>query len=181
MQILTLGKTITARDFLFVVLASLALGLFGRISIPLWFTPVPIATQNTAVLLVAALLGSRRGVAAVFAFLAQGAMGLPVFSNGAAGFAHFFGPTGSYLIGYLVAAFVVGLIAEKRKTIGGFTLALAAGNATIYLFGVCGLSFFVGFNKAFQLGVVPFLIGDFVKSLIVVKILHWKSNWSVRA
>lgn len=176
MQTLIFERTL-ARDFTLVLLASFIICLTGHISVPLWFTPVPIATQNSAVLLVAALLGASRGGAATLAFLAQGAFGLPVFSNGAAGFHHFFGPTGGYLIGYLIAAFVVGAIAEKRKTIASAIGALAIGNLIIYLFGASYLATFVGINKAFSLGVAPFLIGDLIKILISLKILDW-AGWS---
>lgn len=176
MQSLTLQRS-TTRDFALVLLASFIICLSGTISIPLWFTPVPLATQNSMVLLMAALLGSRRGGAATFAFLAQGALGLPVFSNGAAGFAKFFGPTGGYLIGYLIAAFVVGYIAEKRKSIASAVGALAVGNLIIYVCGASYLSTFVGVSKAFALGVAPFLVGDLIKTLASLKILQW-AGWS---
>ncbi len=170
MQALTLGRT-AAKDFTLVLLASFIICLSGYISIPLWFTPVPVATQNSVVLLMAALLGARRGTAATLAFLAQGAMGLPVFSNGGFGLAHFLTPTGGYLIGYLISSFVVGYIAERRATMASAVGALAAGNGIIYLFGASYLATFVGINKAFMLGIAPFLIGDLVKSLLIVRIL----------
>lgn len=176
MRTLTLERT-TARDFILVILGSFLICLSGYISIPLWFTPVPIATQNSTVLLMGALLGSRRGAAATFAFLAQGALGLPVFSNGASGFLHFFGPTGGYLIGYLIAAFVVGYIAERRKTLASAVGAMVAGNGIIYLCGASYLATFVGINKAFLLGVAPFMIGDLVKSFAIIRILEW-AGWS---
>lgn len=176
MRTLALERTI-ARDFILVILASFVICLSGYISIPLWFTPVPIATQNSTVLLMGALLGARRGAAATFACLAQGALGLPVFSNGASGFHHFFGPTGGYLIGYLIAAFVVGYIAERRRTIASAVGAMAAGNLIVYLCGASYLATFIGISKAFMLGIAPFIIGDLVKSLAIVKILQW-AGWS---
>lgn len=176
MQSITLERS-TTRDFAIVLLASFIICLSGHISIPLWFTPVPLATQNSMVLLMAALLGARRGGAAAFVFLAQGALGLPVFSTGAAGFAKFFGPTGGYLIGYLIAAFVVGYIAEKRKSIASAVGALTVGNLIVYICGASYLSTFVGASKAFALGVAPFLIGDLIKTLASLKILQW-AGWS---
>lgn len=175
MQTLTLQR-ITARDFILVLLASFVICLSGYISIPLWFTPVPMATQNSTVLLMGALLGARRGAAATFAFLAQGACGLPVFSNGAAGFAHLMGPTGGYLIGYLIAAFVVGAIAERRSTMASAVGALVTGNIIVYLCGAGYLATFVGIDKAFALGVAPFVIGDMVKTIVSLKVLHW-AGW----
>jgi biotin transport system substrate-specific component len=170
MQTLTLTKA-PARDFILVLLASFLICLSGKISFPLWFTPVPIATQNSIVLLIAALLGSKRGSAAVFLFLFQGALGLPVFSNGGFGFAHFFSPTGGYLIGYLVAAFVVGVIVEKRGTLKSASYALILGNGLIYLCGASYLATFVGLKKAFSLGVAPFIIGDVLKTVVILKLL----------
>ncbi len=168
MQTFALEKTI-ARDFAVVLLASLIICLSGQIAIPLWFTPIPIATQNSVVLLVAAFLGARRGAAATFAFLAQGALGLPVFSNGLAGFQNFLSPRGGYLIGYLIASYIVGYIIEKRKSP---ITAFAAGNLTIYLCGASYLASFVGVGKAFLLGIAPFLFGDLCKTLISLKIFH---------
>jgi biotin transport system substrate-specific component len=160
-----------SRDFGIVLFASLIICLSGKISIPLWFTPVPMALQNSMVLLIAAFLGAKRGTVATFAFLAQGAMGLPVFSTGA-GFAILLGPTGGYLLGYLAASFVTGYLAERGKL---FT-ALCAGNGVIYLFGALYLGKFVGMEKAFALGVVPFLFGDLLKLLISFRLLRWKSS-----
>jgi biotin transport system substrate-specific component len=121
-------------------------------------------------------LGARRGAAATFAFLVQGSLGLPVFSNGGSGVLHILGPTGGYLIGYLVAAYVVGAIAERRNTMASAVFALVAGNLIIYLFGASYLSAFVGIDRAFALGIVPFLIGDMLKTAVCVKILHW-AGW----
>src|ERR1700674_1128563 len=83
-----------------VILSSILIGLFAKVSIPLPFTPVPLATQSGVVLILAVLLGSKRAFAAVLLFLMQGAAGLPVFIKGA-GIAYLIGPTGGYLIGYL--------------------------------------------------------------------------------
>lgn len=164
-----------ARDAAIVILASLVIGLFAKISIPLPFTPVPIGTQNSVILLMAAFLGARRAAAATFAFLVQGAAGFPVFAGGVGGMGKFFGPTGGYLIGYLAAAFVVGLLIEKykEKTVSKTFFALAAGHAFIYLFGAAYLSAFVGFQKALLLGVAPFLVGDLLKIVASLKILNW--------
>jgi biotin transport system substrate-specific component len=157
-----------------VILASFAICLAGKFAIPLWFTPIPLVTQNTLVLLLAALLGSKRGAAAVFAFLAQGAMGLPVFANGASGFLTLLGPKAGYLFGYLIAAYIVGSLVERNKN--HTALALLLGNLTIYTFGAAYLSTFIGIDKAFYLGVAPFILGDLVKSVIAYKIIGWVKN-----
>ncbi|MFN3337582.1 MAG: biotin transporter BioY, partial [Thermomicrobium sp.] len=89
-----------------VVAGSLATALAARVSIPLPFTPVPITGQTFAVLLVGAVLGSRRGAASMALYVVQGLAGLPVFAGGKAGLAVLLGPTGGYLVGFIAAAFV---------------------------------------------------------------------------
>jgi biotin transport system substrate-specific component len=121
------------------------------------------------------LLGSRRAAAAVLVFLAQGAMGLPVFAHGSAGLAALVGPTGGYLFGYLVGAFAVGVIMERglAKTSSKAFLALLAGNGIVYLLGASYLASFIGAQKAMLLGVAPFVIVDLIKLTACVKILQW--------
>lgn len=166
------------REGAMIILASFLIGVLGQLAIPLPFTPVPIATQNMVILLLAALLGPRRACSAVMLFLLQGAGGLPVFANGAAGIAKLVGPTGGYLFGYLAAAFVTGTLFEKiknRTLLNGF-LSLAAGAVTIYLCGASYLATFVGVQKALLLGVAPFLLGDLLKIVIAMKLLRW-AGW----
>ncbi len=169
-------------DITIVILSSILISLFGKIAIPLPFSPIPIATQPTLILLMALFLGRTRAVAAVFAFLAQGAMGLPVFAKGLGGIAILMGPTGGYLIGYLAAAFTIGYIMERcrERTILNAFLAMAAGNTVIYLFGAAYLSTFVGFQKALLLGVAPFIVGDLVKMAAGIKILQW-TGWTSKS
>ncbi len=164
-----------ARNAVVVLLSSLLIGLLGQIAIPLPFTPVPIVTQLQAILLLSVLIGSRRAASAVLLFLVQGAMGLPVFANGAAGIAKLVGPTGGYLIGYLFAAFLVGWIMEKwrEKSLAKAGLAMISGNLLVYVLGAGYLATFIGFQKAILLGVAPFLIGDAFKIGLCLKILQW--------
>jgi len=146
------------REAAIVVAWSLALGLLGKLMIPLPFSPVPLALRSQIVLLMAALLGPRRAAAAVIGFLAQGLVGLPVFTHGAAGWGALIGPNGGYLVGYVAAAVVTGWLAKRS-----LPAALVAGTAVIYLFGAGYLATFVGIEKALWLGIVPFLILDAVK------------------
>src|SRR5579864_5129971 len=102
-----------ARQVALVVGASLFVALCARITIPLMpLTPVPLTMQNFGVLLVGLTLGSRRGFAALALYLAEGAVGLPVFA-GLGGIAHLLGPTGGYLLAYPVVAGLAGFIAER--------------------------------------------------------------------
>jgi len=162
-----------ARDALLVIGGGILISLFARIAIPLPFTPVPIAMQMNVCIFLGMLLGARRGAAAVLVFLAQGAFGLPVFANGKAGLAVLLGPTGGYLIGYVVAAFLAGYIWErcKAKSERQAFLAMAIGNLAVYVLGVAHLSQITGFSKALLLGVAPFVIGDLFKLFLGVRLL----------
>lgn len=148
-----------------VVGGSLLLALCAQIRIPLPFTPVPITGQTFAVLLLPVMLGGWRGPAAVALYLAQGLLGLPFFAGGSAGVAVLAGPTGGYLIGFLLAAVVIALLAGGSRA--RVALALLAGNLVIYLCGVPWLARFVdgGMVAALTLGMTPFLLGDAIKLL----------------
>lgn len=151
------------RDAILILAGSLLIALTAQIEIPMW--PVPITGQTFGVLLVGALLGSRRGALGVLTYLAYGFIGLPVFAGGAAGIARLFGPTGGYLLGFVATAFVVGWLSERgwdRRTLTT-AAAMVVGNLVIYTFGVTWLSTFVGWETAVNVGLVRFLVGDAVK------------------
>lgn len=164
-----------AKNTVLIVGASLLLGLSTHLAIPLPFTPVPLVTRVTIVLLLGVLLGSKRAPLAVALFLLQGALGLPVFLNGPTGLAAFAGPTAGYLFGYVIAAHVVGKIVEinKERTLMRAFLAMAVGNGIVLALGSAWLSTLVGLQKALWLGVAPFLIGDLIKLTLAAKILKW--------
>ncbi len=167
MKALTLSQDKTLyRDVLLVAMASILLAFSGKISFTLPFTPVPISLQNNAVLIAGLLLGSRRGFYAVALFLFQALIGLPVLSAGATvGLARFLGPTGGYLIGYAISAYVAGRIYENKPTHLGAFLALTAGLLTQYTLGSLWLGNFVGFSNAIVCGVLPFALGDMLLNL----------------
>jgi biotin transport system substrate-specific component len=115
---LTLTRQLSARnrlltDAALIITGSLLVAVMAQISIPLPPSPVPITGQTFAVLIVGAVLGSKRGAASLALYLAQGALGLPVFAEFKSGLVTLFGPTGGYLFGFVVAAYVVGLLAER--------------------------------------------------------------------
>jgi biotin transport system substrate-specific component len=167
------------KDVLLVSGASLMIPLFGMLSIPLPFTPIPIATQMNFCLFLGVFLGSRRGGLAVLFFLLEGAMGFPVFSGGMGGLAHLLGPRGGYLFGYLIATCLTGLVMEKakEKTRLNAFVAMALGNLAVYLFGYAQLSLFLGIKTAFLLGVLPFILGDLFKLLITAKCIELKRSF----
>jgi biotin transport system substrate-specific component len=162
------------RNAVSVIAGGLLIAMCSPIAIPLPFSPVPIALQPHVCLFLGAYLGSKRGALAVLAFLAQGAMGLPVFANGASGVLWLFGPRGGYLMGYLIGAFLTGYLIEKAKSASPMKkvfLAMAAGNAAIFFFGWLQLSRFIGPTQAFLLGVLPFLITDFLKLSLASRLI----------
>ncbi len=164
-----------AYDVSVVMAGSLFIALCAQWAVPLPFSPVPVTGQTLAVLLVGALLGSRRGSLSVLAYLGQGVVGLPVFAGGAAGAARLAGPTGGYLLGFVAAAWVVGMLAEQgwdRR--GGTTLlAMLLGNAAIYACGLPWLAHFVGIDRVLALGLLPFIPGDLWKLLLATLLLPW--------
>lgn len=164
-------------DVTWVAGGTLFIALSARLAIPLPFSPVPVTGQTLAVLLMGALLGSRRGSLCLLAYLAEGALGLPVFAGGTAGLARLIGPTGGYLAGFLAAAFLVGMLAEKGwdRRVGTTFLAMLLGNAVIYAFGLPWLAHFVGSEKVLALGLLPFIPGDLVKLVLAVLVLP--SGW----
>ena len=152
-------------DVALVSSGSLFVALAAQIAIPLPFSPVPITGQTLAVLLIGALLGSRRGAYSLLLYLAEGALGLPVFAGGRCGLAYMLGPTGGYLMGFVAAAFVTGLLAEQRwdRRARSNALAMLLGNVIIYACGLTWLAHFVGADKALAMGFYPFVAGDLVK------------------
>jgi biotin transport system substrate-specific component len=165
-------------DLCLILAGSLLIGLSAQIAIPLPFSPVPITGLTLTVLLAGATLGSRRGGLCLLTYLAEGLSGLPVFAAGASGLSQLLGPTGGYLLGFVVAAYLTGRLAERgwdRQMHTAF-LAMLLGNGAIYAFGVVWLSVFVGISKAVTVGLYPFLVGDGLKLAIATFCLPfgWK-------
>lgn len=165
------------RDLLLVLAFGTLMGALAQISIPLPFTPVPITGQTLGVLLVGALLGSRRGAAAMLLYLAEGAAGLPVFSEARSGATMLVGPTGGYLLAFPIAAFAVGWLSERGWDRQFFTAAAAMliGSVIIYAGGLTVLSYYVGLERAIPLGMLPFLPGDTIK--LIVAALALPGGW----
>jgi len=174
----TFRNNVKLYDITLIVGASLFIALMAQVALYVPFSPVPISGQTLAVLLTGVLLGSKKGSLAVLAYLTEGAAGLPVFAAARGGIAVLLGPTGGYLLGFAVAAFLVGLLAEKgwgRKLTG--TLAMMTlGNLVIYAFGLPWLANFVGAEQTLSLGFYPFLPGDLLKLLLATFLLPsaWK-------
>jgi biotin transport system substrate-specific component len=155
-----------------LVLCSLMAGLMAAgafIHIPLG--PVPIVLTNLFVLLSGLLLGSRWGAASAALYLLVGAIGFPVFYGGRGGMAHLLGPTGGYLFGFIFSAWITGFISERfPQSLKGIAAAVIFGCLFTYGLGVFWLKAItqMTWNKAWMLGMVPFLPGDALKAVLAV-------------
>lgn len=151
-----------------VVLGSLLVAVCAHVSIPLWFTPVPLTLQTFAVLFLGLVLSPGLAASALGLYLLEGMAGLPVFSPvGAGGFLHLFGPTAGYLLSYPAAAALAGIL-RRRIGNGGFTASLAAAafsSLLILLTGATWLGILThqSAGTVFMLAVAPFLPGDILK------------------
>jgi biotin transport system substrate-specific component len=141
--------------------------LAAQVSITLPFTPVPITGQTFAVLAAGTVLGAKRGPLSQLLYVLVGALGAPIYAGGQGGWAAATGATGGYLVGFVLAAALVGALSERRHDRQLLTSlpAMLAGSAIIYALGVPFLAWKLGVSgvKAVELGMAPFLIGDAVK------------------
>ncbi|HKG54157.1 MAG TPA: biotin transporter BioY, partial [Anaerolineales bacterium] len=168
------------RDVALIVLGALFVAALAQIQIPLPFTPVPITGQTFGVLLVGAALGSKRGAASLISYLVLGTIGLPFFAGSTHGLNILIGATGGYLIGFVIAAYGVGLLAERglERNVRTSIIPFLGGTVIIYLCGVAWLAVVLGsFSKALAAGFIPFLIGDAIKliaaSLTLPAVWKW--------
>jgi biotin transport system substrate-specific component len=172
-----------AADVVRIAAANVLLVLCAHIAFPLPWTPVPVTGQTFGVLLVAILLGSRRGALTLGLYLLEGLAGLPVFQPlGLPGPARFFGPTAGYLLAYPPAAFVTGWIVERSASgarmhfasmpANGAKLiaALVSGEAIVFVGGCAWLALVtgVGWTNSFRIGALPFLPGELVKMVLIL-------------
>jgi biotin transporter BioY len=159
-----------ALQIAFVVAGSALLALGAQLSIPLPMGMPPITGQTFALALVVALLGTRGAALAAVVYLAEGALGLPVFSpHGLPGLARFIGPSAGYLIAFPIGAYVTGVLFDRGlwSSYTGRLVAIALGTAVVFLGGAAWLAHFVGsFPKALVVGIAPYLIGDALKTIV---------------
>ncbi|HET6825767.1 MAG TPA: biotin transporter BioY [Amnibacterium sp.] len=160
--------------------AALTAGL-AQVAIPLW--PVPITGQTLAVLLVGASLGARRGAASMVVYALAGLVGLPVYSDHTAGAAVLLGPTGGYILGFVLAAAFTGWLAERRwerRFLAGM-LAFVAGSVVVFLVGLPWLKLTLGltWTQTLEGGLYPFVLGGIIKAVIAAAVL--RGAWALVA
>ncbi|MFZ9486634.1 MAG: biotin transporter BioY [Alphaproteobacteria bacterium] len=180
---LLVGSVRDGRGLLRAVLLALAgsvlLTLSAKLKVP--FHPVPMTMQTMVVLVLGVAYGSRLGAATVALYLLQGAIGLPVFADTperGVGIAYMAGPTGGYLAGFLAAAWLAGAIGQ-----GGLlrlAAAMLAGHAVIFAFGLAWLATAIGVEKAWLVGVAPFLLATLLKSALGVALVAGLKAWAPR-
>ncbi len=166
-------------DVFMVILSVAFLGVMANIRVPLW--PVPITMQTFGVFAIAFFFGSKKGTLSIMAYVLAGVVGFGVFAGYKSGMAALIGPTGGYIIGFLFAAFIVGLLIEKGygRTKKSILLTMVIGNVIIYILGLIGLKMYFadfGLWKILMVGLVPFLIGDAIKIIGAVALFPylWK-------
>lgn len=167
----------TAWRVLLAFAGSWLVALLAQIEIPLPFTPVPITGQTLGVLLVGASLGAGLGGASMLLYLAQGAIGLPFFSGGESGveFLRLSAATGGYLWGFVLAAAVVGALAERKwdRSVRSSIGAMFLGEVVLYAVAIPWLmqALDVSLSRALEIGFAPFVVGDTIKLLAAAGLL----------
>lgn len=187
----TLADTLpgaATRDAILVVGFALLTAVAAQIRIPLGFSPVPITGQTFAVLLAGGTLGATRGASSQFLYVAMGAVGLPFYSNGEGGWSVLTGSTGGYLVAFIVAAGLVGWLAEhgSDRKVPTAVLMFAVGTLVTYVLGALWLAQsadvpLYAANRepsAWEWGIRPFLIGDVIKAGLAGVLLP--AAWRVR-
>ena len=143
--------------------------------------PAPTTLQTFGLMLIAALSGRRLTTEIVCAYLFQAAIGLPVLAGGAGGAMHLIGPTGGYLAGFLVGGIVAAWLAEKWPSAVGLTGAFLIGHMLVLAAGFAWLAVLIGPNGAWIGGVLPFLVGSVVKSLMAMAVVKFSTPLIERA
>jgi biotin transport system substrate-specific component len=177
-----IGTRTAIRNLILVIGGSAFVGLAAQVSIPLPFTPVPVTGQTFAVLLTAGVLGAGRAIASMLLYIALGMAGVPWFAGGSTAFKEgALVVTFGYVVGFLVAAALVGYLAQRGNTRTPLRAAglMVLGNIVIYLIGATWLAaaINISLSTAFEVGVQPFLLGDALKILLAAGLfpLAWSA------
>ena len=183
------GISRAARTIVLVLVGTAILAISAKVKVPFW--PVPMTLQTLAVLLIGAAYGSRLAVATVIAYIAEGMLGLPVFTNtppAVAGPLYLLGPTAGFIMSWVLVAAIVGFATDRGWDRSPLRLGAAMLLAVVVQFalGFAWLAWFaqlpdgvagIGAAKAFAGGVAPFLLGDALK--VVLAALIVPATWSL--
>lgn len=163
------GASRPLRALLLAILGSALLTISAKLEVP--FYPVPMTLQTLAVLLLGMAFGARLATATVLLYLAEGAVGLPVFAGTperGIGIAYMLGPTGGYLAGFVLAAAVTGWITERRRDWPALVLAVVAGTILPFVPGLLWLAHLIGFEQSIVHGLLPFVWAGVLKAAVAV-------------
>jgi len=171
-------------DAALVIAGTALVAALAQVAIPLW--PVPVTGQTLAVLLVGASLGAARGAASLGLYALLGAIGLPIYSDAASGWSVLVGPTGGYIIGFVLSAAIVGWAAERRWDRGWLKAAVTfiGGSFVVFAVGLPWLSYSLGgfglpndLQSTLVAGFYPFIVGGLIKAGIAAALLPaiWKA------
>ena len=172
----TQGLLTYVKNIFLVFLGTILLAISSKIQVPFW--PVPMTMQTFVVFLIGMTYSVRLSFLTLLTYLAEGAFGLPVFAAGG-GLAYLVGPTAGYLYGMLVAAIVISFFAGKGFGVSYIktTLTLLLGSIIIFSFGIFYLGSLIGFEKAFQAGLIPFIPSEIFKIALAVSIIPTVYNY----
>lgn len=164
-----------------IMLGSLFLALMAQIAIPLPFSPVPVTLQTLGVALLAITLGSQKAPWAVVCYLTEASLGWPVLAGGVVSPSWMIGTTAGYLIGFMISAYLVAKLLESQKNAGFLKnlLCVAVGDVVTIGIGSLWLAYYVGFEKAFLMGALPFLPGAVMKTIVAttsIRPVAWAKN-----
>jgi len=165
------------RAIVLMAVGTALLTLSAKVQVPLPY--VPMTLQTLVVLIIGTSYGWRLGGATVGLYLLQGAMGIPVFAGPTAGIGYMMGPTGGFLFGFLAAAIVMGLMAERGwdRSLLRVIVMMSLGHALVFVFGLAQLSLVMPFAKAWTVGAAPFVAATVVKTALAVALMQ--AAWSV--
>ena len=166
-----------------VLAGSAFLAVMAQITVPM--LPVPMTMQTLAVMLIGAFCGWRLAGETMLAYILEAVVGLPVLAGGASGVAKLLGPTGGYILGFLLGAALIGFLAERgwHRSLGGLIASLSLGHVLVFIPGVLWLAHFFGMEGekgALALGLTPFIYGSIVKTALAAGVVMAAKRWTLR-
>ena len=172
----TSGISSYVKNILLIIFGSFLLAVSSKVQVPFW--PVPMTMQTFVVFLIGMSYGWRLSFFTLFVYIIEGALGLPVFATGA-GLAYLMGPTAGYIYGMLLAAIVIGFLSEKgfSNTYFMSLISLLIGSVIIFTLGVGYLGSIIGYDKAINFGLLPFIPSELFKIALAVALIPLLSKF----
>lgn len=171
-------RTLTIQEMALVGMCAALMGIFSQLAIPIPFSAVPLTLQTFGVVVIAVILEHKLGALSMIIWTLIGAVGLPVFAGFAGGMGALLGPTGGYIIGFIVMTFIIGFAASRKNKVLLFVAAYI-GQAVQYAFGVIQMKNVLGlsWNEALVAGVYPFAVKDIivVTAAVIVSLIIKKA------